>query len=84
MAVKPWKIGKTGRVDGARAKVRAEIDGDGKLPAAEKQYFLSKIDSFPEHHNWITIIAFGSHTMNTSDAVIEVGDIHIESSRENI
>lgn len=76
---KSWKLGKTGRLEGSREKVKALIAEQTGIPDAEREYLQRKIDSRPAAHNWIIILAHCQEHPNKS-----VLDLDIESSTENI
>lgn len=77
--IKEWKLGKSGKLDGGRAKVVALIESQESVPAHWKTAIIAAIAAKPAHHNWITI---DCHNNSTSD--IENLGIRIESSQENI
>lgn len=78
-AIRSWKLGATGRIEGSRTKVRQMIIEDKTIPDVERAYLVAKIDSRPADHNWIIILAHSQEHDGRSSI-----DMDIESSAENI
>ena len=73
-----WKAGKSGRVEGAREKVKDEIS-KLTIPAHAQTFLIGEIEARPAHHNWITLDAH--YTGTKSDGTLHH---HISSSEENL
>lgn len=81
-----WKLGASGRLEGARAAVRAALLKDEKVPEPHRTYLVALIDARPEKHNWVTLDGHWNESAPSGEnqEVNGLLDLHVYSSTENI